>query len=264
MNPSENNESQESQEKTHRSRFGRFSPSMGWKAFWSEILIVFLGVLIALAANEAVQNWSWRNKVQDGEVRMRPDMEYVFNLAAEQYATEPCVQAQLVTLSQKLAQSESNWAPVTVYVEDNVRYVVRIPNRTQTFQVWDSLIADGTATRFARERQSTYGFISSRLVRAQNLNDEANELGWRLLALGQSMVLSDDARRYFLVTIEEMRARYAGSAISAGQRMNATSQFGSAPTPEAVEDSLRESGTVKFCKAHGYPLADWRDALKQK
>ena len=28
----------------------RFSPSMGWKAFWSEILIVVLGVAIALAA----------------------------------------------------------------------------------------------------------------------------------------------------------------------------------------------------------------------
>ena len=26
---------------------------MGWKAFWSEILIVVLGVAIALAANEA-------------------------------------------------------------------------------------------------------------------------------------------------------------------------------------------------------------------
>ena len=31
---------------THRSRWQRFSPSMGWKAFWSEIIIVILGVLI--------------------------------------------------------------------------------------------------------------------------------------------------------------------------------------------------------------------------
>ena len=47
----------------HRSRWRRFSPSMGWKAFWSEILIVVLGVVIALAANEAVEDRNWRSKV---------------------------------------------------------------------------------------------------------------------------------------------------------------------------------------------------------
>ena len=44
---------------------------MGWRAFWSEIVIVVLGVVIALAANEAVQDWAWRNKVKDAEVRLR-------------------------------------------------------------------------------------------------------------------------------------------------------------------------------------------------
>ena len=41
-----------------RPRWRRFSPSMGWRAFWSEIVIVVLGVVIALAANEAVQDWN--------------------------------------------------------------------------------------------------------------------------------------------------------------------------------------------------------------
>jgi hypothetical protein len=248
---------------THRSRFGRFSPSMGWKAFWSEILIVVLGVAIALGATEIVEEWNWQNKVRDGEVRLRPDMENAFNLAAEQYTTEPCVQAQLAALSQKLALSESNWTPVTVYFVNNIRYVVRIPNRTHTFQVWESLIADGTATHFSQERQRTYGAINSRLTRAQTVNDEANQLGYRLLALGQPMALSDEVRRYFQVTIEEMRANYSWSALAAGQRMNAIKQFGSEPNPDILDADLYEkSGTVKFCKEQGYPLANWRDALK--
>ena len=61
-------------EAAYRSRCRRFSPSMGWKAFWSEIVIVVLGVAIALAANEAVQDWTWRSKVQDAEVRLRDDI----------------------------------------------------------------------------------------------------------------------------------------------------------------------------------------------
>lgn len=57
-------------EPLRRSRWQRFSPSMGWPAFWSEILIVVLGVVIALAANEAVEEWNWRTRVKDAEARL--------------------------------------------------------------------------------------------------------------------------------------------------------------------------------------------------
>jgi hypothetical protein len=249
---------------TYRSRWGRFSPSMGWKVFWSEIVIVILGVLIALAANEAVQNWNWRNKVQDGEIRLRADVDSIFIVAAEQYSTAACVQAQLTDLSRKLTQSGQTWAPITVNVDEatQTRFIVRIPSRNHAFPVWDSLIADGTATRFTQEAQRAYGSIRARLERAQELNEQANELNWRLMALTHPMALSDDARRYFLVNIEEFRGRYAASSLQAGQSLNSIHDSGKAPEAKALDTAIAGSGTVKFCKAHGYSLADWRDALK--
>ena len=66
-----------------RSRWQRFSPSMGWPAFWSEILIVVLGVVIALAANEAVEEWSWQRKVAEAELRLQGDVDWAFLWAAE-------------------------------------------------------------------------------------------------------------------------------------------------------------------------------------
>ena len=78
MNASADSSGKPENPKAYRSRWGRFSPSMGWKAFWSEIIIVILGVLIALAANEAVQNWNWQNKVHDGENRLRFDVDRSF------------------------------------------------------------------------------------------------------------------------------------------------------------------------------------------
>ena len=248
----------------YRSRWGRFSPAMGWKAFWSEIVIVVLGVMIALAANEAVQNWNWQNKVRDGELRLQSDITYLFTVAAEQYVIAPCAEEQLLALSQKLVKSGSTWDPVTVHVDDstNIRWVVRIPARSQMFPVWDSLVADGTAARFPQDRQSMYGGISARTTRAQNQSDEANQLVRRLLALGHPMALSDDARRYFLVMTEEMRALMSLNALAAGQRMASIAEFGSAPEAKQVEAYLKESGTLKFCKKKGFPLANWRDALK--
>ena len=246
----------------YRSRWGRFSPAMGWKAFWSEIVIVVLGVMIALAANEAVQNWNWNNKVQDGEIRLREDMDYVLSLAAEQVVTAPCVDAQLSALSQNLMQSEKVLNPATIHTEGLRRFVVRLPNRTNRFTVWNSLLADGTATRFSQHRQNIYGNISESVNRARTANDEANRLGSRLLALGYPMALSDDARRSFLVDIEEMRARVAMNEIVSQQRLQLFGEIGSAPEAKQVEAYLNESGTLKFCKEKGFPLANWRDALK--
>lgn len=265
MNPGDDSAEKADSQTRHRSRWQRFSPSMGWKAFWSEILIVILGVLIALAANEAVQNWNWQNKVRDGEARLLPDMAYLFSLSAEQVVIAPCVEAQLTALSQKLVQSGKTWAPVTVHIDDgyNTRWVVRIPNRTLSFAIWDALVADGTAARFPQDRQATYGMIGARIKRTQNQSDEANQLARRMLALGHPMALSDDTRRYFLVMTEEMRSLMTLNTIGASQRIAAIAEFGSAPEARQVEDYLKESGTVEFCKANGYPLADWRDVLKQ-
>jgi hypothetical protein len=51
---------------------------MGWKAFWTEIAIVVLGVVIALAANQALEDITWRNKVADAETRLQGDIAWVF------------------------------------------------------------------------------------------------------------------------------------------------------------------------------------------
>ncbi len=97
-----------------RSRWQRFSPSMGWPAFWSEILIVVLGVAIALAASEAVEQWNWRNKVQDAEARLQGDITWVFLWSAEKSATQPCVEAQLAAMSRNVLESGDTLHPLPV------------------------------------------------------------------------------------------------------------------------------------------------------
>jgi hypothetical protein len=62
----------------------------GWQAFWTEIVIVVLGVVIALAANEAVQDWTWRTRVADAETRLQADIAWVFLWSAEKAASQPC------------------------------------------------------------------------------------------------------------------------------------------------------------------------------
>lgn len=249
----------------HRSRWRRFSPSMGWKAFWSEILIVVLGVAIALAAGEAVEDWSWKAKVRDGEARVRGDTERVFVWGAETYATQPCVEAQLDRLAQRVMESGTTLTPAPVYSESTApipakpRFVLRMPARPWRFPVWEALVANGTATHFSRQRQDIYGSLDHSIVAARGYRDESNRLYGRLMALSYPVELDAAARREYLVDIETVRRLNLSTLISGQQQLSVMLREGIAPTPERVDAFLRDSGTVKFCKEQNLPLADWRE-----
>jgi hypothetical protein len=250
----------------HRSRWRRFSPSMGWKAFWSEILIVVLGVAIALAANEAVEDLSWRGKVRDGEARVRGDTERVFMWGAENYATQPCFEAQLDRLAQRVMESGTTLTPAPVYSDStsplpvNPRFVLRMPTRPWRFPVWEALVANGTATHFSRQRQDIYSSLDYSIAAASGYRDESIRLYGRLMALSYPAELDAAARREYLVDIETLRRMNLSILITARQQMSLMLRDGMAPTPESVDAFITaNTGTVKFCQEQGLPLADWRE-----
>jgi hypothetical protein len=253
----------------HRSRWRRFSPSMGWRAFWSEILIVVLGVVIALAANEAAEEWSWRSKVQDAETRLRGDIAWTFLWAAEKYATRPCVDAQLAALSRRVLTSGAYLDPAPVLVSNNVSYVVRIPNRPYRFPAWEALVADGTATHFAPQRQAFLGRISDAMAQARLGESDTRRLMGRLLVTRDPIALDPVVRADLLTLINELRSMTDFEALNALQRMRAIADAGSAPSAAVVDAFLlgsgaklsasETSGSAQFCKAQGLPLAEWRD-----
>ncbi len=168
-------------EPAHRSRWRRFSPSMGWRAFWSEIVIVVLGVAIALAANEAVENWNWRNKVRDAEARLQGDIAWAFLWAAEKSASQPCVDAQLAAAARNVLDSGDMLRPMPVVTTLDLQSVVRMPNRPYRFPVWDALLADGTASHFATQRQALFGRISDGMAMSRASEVETRRLGGNLL-----------------------------------------------------------------------------------
>lgn len=248
------------QDSPRRPRWQRFSPSMGWRAFWSEIVIVVVGVVLALGANEAVQDWSWRNKVAEAEVRLTGDLALVFVWAAEQRATQPCVEAQLVALTDRVLRSGDTLDPAPVHLIDADRYVVRLPRRPNFFPVWDALVADGTAARFSRDRQAMLGRISDSLalVRNSRQTETSLRLGGRLMVLGYPLALDANVRQQLLMDLEELRARNAADAASSGQRIDAIAEAGNAPADADVDAFLARSGTMQFCRAQGLPVGDWR------
>ena len=255
-----------------RSRWRRFSPSMGWRAFWSEIVIVVLGVVIALAANEAVQDWTWRNRVQDAEARLHGEIVWAFLWSAEKYVTQPCTDAQLAALGRNVLESGATLEPATVVASHGVSYVARMPNRPYRFPTWDALVADGTATHFAPQRQAFLGRVSDAMAQARQSEADTIRTMGSLMVMRYPIPLDPGVRADLLSRVAELRARSEFEAISDQQLMRLFADAGSTPPDDVVEaflygsgknaSSANFSGTAQFCKARGLPLADWRDYRK--
>lgn len=256
----------------HHSRWRRFSPSMGWRAFWSEIVIVVLGVVIALAANEAVQDWSWRNKVEDGETRLQGDIAWAFLWAAEKSASQPCIDAQLATAARNVLESGDSLQPMPMVNSLDLQMVVRMPNRPYRFPVWDALLADGTASHFSTQRQALFGRISDGMAQSRAYEVETRRLGGNLLRMRDPIALDPVVRADLLTDINNLRSLTAMEGLNSKQRMRVIADAGIAPPDEMVERFLNVSGKnangadfsgmPHFCKTHGLPIGDWRDYRK--
>jgi hypothetical protein len=252
-----------------RPRWQRFSPSMGWPAFWSEIAIVVLGVIIALAANEAVEEWNWQRKVAEAETRLQGDVDWAFLWAAEKSLSQPCVDAQLVALGRRVMHSGDTLDPAPVITNLNLQYVVRMPNRPYRFPSWDALLADGTANHFPPARQALYGRISDGMALSRDYEVDARRLGGQLLVMRDPIALDPTVRTELLTRINDLRSIYTFETLNARQRMRLIADAGLAPTDAVVERFLNldgkhpsgadYSGTAHWCTSNRLPLGNWRD-----
>ena len=55
-------------------------PLHGWKAFFNEIFVIVIGVLIALGFEQVVEELHWRHKVAEGVERLRAENAKQFRL----------------------------------------------------------------------------------------------------------------------------------------------------------------------------------------
>ena len=71
-------------------------PLHGWREFAGEVAIIVVGVLIALFAEQVVQRWEWRHKVEVAQAAMRRELLWDDGPQIYQRAAmHPCAAAQL-------------------------------------------------------------------------------------------------------------------------------------------------------------------------
>jgi hypothetical protein len=148
-------------------RFILPQPIHGWRAFWGEVGIIVLGVLIALAAQQVVETVNWRREVAGFRETVREEM--AINLGSYPYRAKQkrCITARLDELQRWL----DGWR-----VGERQRLVgpIGMPaSRVIRTSAWDSRDPD-TFAHMPRKEKVEYGFLYSEFA-----NNEVHRLDER-------------------------------------------------------------------------------------
>jgi hypothetical protein len=145
-------------------------PLHGWREFIHEITIVVLGVLIALAANQVVENWAWDIKVRHAEAAMR--LELAEDDGPEAYGRViigPCLDAQLARIHDEAGRVSApqlrRW--VGAYAP---------PFRTWDSEAWKMTLGSDVGSHMGPERLVQWSSPYRVLLNLSDANAKEREL----------------------------------------------------------------------------------------
>ena len=128
-------------------------PLHGWREFAGEVGIIVIGVLIALGAQQLVENWRWRSEVRETDERLREEVGYSLSNAYERLAIDACLRPRLAELRDELLKTGSEWPGSQAQFANDVYHsgfpsVYRTPNRPWTQASWRAALSGETLKSF--------------------------------------------------------------------------------------------------------------------
>jgi len=243
-------------------RLFRLRPPQGWNAVIWELVIVTLGVLLALAAQQWTENRTMRSKVEASKAAIRDELSEHYAFAVEFRTVYPCVLAQVRQLRDHVLSSGPVLDPVPVYTEQNFRFVLREPSKVFPTDAWDAAINDGLIQRFEPAFRRQLAGHYAQAVRMQDLTNANDETETGLVALTHRLPLESAARYEIVKEIEQLIGRLDTLDLNYGQQIENIQRVGMLPAPEAAQAATERYGTYQFCKAHRLPLRSYQEAMQ--
>ena len=138
-------------------------PVHNWREFLKEYAIIVLGVMTALAAEQAVEWFHWRSQVEDARKVVATETANNLVGAIRRMRSVQCMEQRLDTLAKILDDaSRSGSLPP-------VGYIGQPPRSRWLSGAWDGVVASQTATHFPREQLAGLSDTYKIVERAQDL-----------------------------------------------------------------------------------------------
>lgn len=235
-------------------------PLHGWRTFAGEIAIVVIGVLIALGAQQVVENRADRARADSAIAALKYEGADLDFYASEIEITAPCVLSQIAAIQNKLVSGDQALLPRYSDASTN-GFVLRMPYRIWSQSVWQSVSASDVLRQMEPARNlllsDLYTQAQGRLVGVQSTRAWVADLN----ALSVLAAISDADRLRYVGVTEHLRGEVQQSDLVAGQMRDTLAAAGLLAPQRKLQKDFSESGTIKFCQEHGLPLAKLRPAI---
>lgn len=182
----------------------------GLGGFLSEIAIIVVGILIALAGEQIVDSLEWAHRVHEAEGAMRAELAQNNRDAYYRLATRPCALAKLTAIQAALVASHDQGAPVAPITP------YRRPLRPWLSDAWESARSLQITSHIPNSRLTLYSlayFFPSVMRQTQPREREAmSDLNTLTLNAGRLEPAERDRLFHALVRTREVLGEMDGGA----------------------------------------------------
>ena len=210
-------------------------PLHGWRQLIGEVGIIVVGVLIALSAEQLVEEWRWKQRTDEARQGIRAELAQDAGVFDERTINKPCLLLYYSEVGHvlKAALASGRIGKISLFTP--------IATRPITTAAWDAALADGTASHFpAAERQKLAVIYSVVADYRRQLDEE-----WRL---SRHLKIIENSRGEFSGTMladiysnaPEIGYRNMLTTAYAEQQLSTIRNMGIAPAYESV---LGQPGT---------------------
>jgi hypothetical protein len=242
-------------------RMMKLRPPNGWPSVWWELAIVTLGVLIALGAQQWVEERNWSSRVQASQSAIRDELSEHYSWSVEWRRVAPCLLAQIERLQQRVLGSGPTLDPAPIYREALFTFVVRLPSKEYPRSVYDAALGDGVVQRFdsAFRLELNAHYAQSDLMELMTRQNDQDQ--HELFSLSRVLPLDPSVRADFTRRLDSLRGRVEFMDLVAGQLIDHVQRVRMVPSPAETRRQVERFGTDQFCRAQGLPLHSFARAM---
>jgi hypothetical protein len=148
----------------------------GARAYAKEIGTIVVGVLIALAAGQAVEAWNWRREVVTERASLRDEARENLSAAAYRIAEQPCMERRLAELEEGFRRQAKGMAP------GFRRPLTRPPIWVASTGTWDIAVSGQALGHMPHNEKLAFSDAFDAYKEFAQLRNEEDAV-WRRLAL---------------------------------------------------------------------------------
>ena len=192
-------------------------PLHGWRAFFGEVGIIVLGVLIALGFEQLAENWRWYREVGTTRQALANELATSASQAALRLAVEDCLRERIGELGGRLNASKGRWTPDPMPIGagsqpsphwDNrsIGRVYAVPLRGWSQDAWDTAKSNGVLDHMSHDEAASYSAIYGEIAGIHDFQGQELLLESKLSFLSTGQELDNRSRIDALGTLGELDA----------------------------------------------------------